>query len=375
MRWITLIVKRLAMNSRVYNFGAGPAMLPESVLKQAQEEFLNWRHMGMSVLEVGHRTPQFSELLAHAERSLRELLRIPEHYHVLFLGSAARTQFAMIPMNFLRPEQQAAYIVTGIWSQLALEEAQYLKKAYSLGNDSSAAYLSIPTQQQLTLKENTSYVYYTPNETVNGVRFPYVPKVNGVPLIADMTSCLLSEPIDVSQYALIFAGAQKNIANAGLTLVIIHDDLLKRVPEPVVPTMLRYKTQVEHHSVYATPPVFNCYLAAKMFDWIKEQGGVESLFRQNCLKAAKLYQYLDTSDFYSTAVNPEARSIMNVCFSLKKNELENAFLHAAEQRGLCALGGHRLVGGLRASLYNAMPMAGVDSLIDFMEAFASSCKH
>jgi phosphoserine aminotransferase len=358
------------MPAKTYNFGAGPAMLPESILKTAQEEFLDWHNMGMSILEIGHRTPEFMALLKHAEDTLRYLLSIPNNYHILFLGGAARTQFAMIPMNFLQPDEQAGYLDTGIWSHLALLEAQRLKNAYCIAGDAANGYQSLPESKSWDLRENTSYVYYTPNETVNGIRFPFVPNTKGIPLIADMTSCLLSEPIDIKQYALIFAGAQKNIANAGLTVVIIRDDLLTKIPNPPVPTMLDYAVQTQHHSLYATPPVFNCYLAAKMFDWVKAQGGVDELFKRNCEKAAKLYQYLDASDFYSTRINKEARSIVNVCFSLKDNALEEQFIQQAQLHGLSALKGHRLVGGLRASLYNAMPMSGVDALLDFMSKFA-----
>lgn len=358
------------MAARTYNFGAGPAMLPEPLLIEVQEELLNWKNMGMSVLEMGHRTPEVMSLLHDAEQSLRYLLGIPCNYHVLFLGGAARTQFAMIPMNFLYPKEQAGYLDTGIWSHMALLEAQRLKKAYCVASDEKNSYRIIPEPAQWEIKENTRYLYYTPNETVNGVRFPYVPKIQGLTLIADMTSCLLSEPINIRDYGLIFAGAQKNIANAGLTLVIIHEDLLTRVPDPIVPTMFDYKLQAEHHSLYATPPVFNCYLAAKMFDWVKTQGGVDAMYAMNCKKAAKLYQFLDASDFYITRVGREARSIMNICFSLKKTALEEAFVIQAQKCGLSALKGHRFVGGIRASLYNAMPMAGVDALVEFMSEFA-----
>lgn len=345
-------------------------MLPESILKEAQGELLDWHKMGMSVLEVGHRTPQFIDLLEQAECSLRALLTIPDNYHILFLGGAARTQFSMIPMNLLRPEDKAGFLVTGIWSQMALKEAQLLKNGYCAFNGEQNQFRAIPDTKSWMIQGNTRYLYYTPNETVNGTRFPYVPKTGDVPLVADMTSCLLSEPLDIKQYGLVFAGAQKNIANAGLTLVIIRNDLLDRAPVPLVPTMLHYKTHAEHRSLYATPPVFNCYLAAKMFEWVKEQGGVDALFQKNCLKAAKLYQYIDSTDFYTTPVDKEARSIMNICFSLKNKELESAFVEKAEQRGLCALKGHRFVGGLRASLYNAMPMSGVDALVNFMSEFA-----
>lgn len=345
-------------------------MLPEPILREAQEELLNWHHSGMSILEIGHRTTDFTDLLNQAEHSVRELLSVPDNYQILFLGGAARTHFATIPMNFLHPKEKAGYLITGLWSQMAYKEAQHLKKAYAVVDEESNGFLSIPEERSWSLNDATRYLYYTPNETVNGLRFPYVPKCQGVPLIADMTSCLFTEPIDVSQYGLILAGAQKNIANAGLVLVIVRDDLLERVPEPKIPTMLNYAVQAEHHSIYATPPVFNCYLAAKMFDWIKAQGGVEALYRINVQKAEKLYQFIDNSDFYTTKVEKDARSIVNICFGLARPELDNLFIEQAEKSGLSALKGHRWVGGLRASLYNAMPMAGVDALINFMSEFA-----
>jgi phosphoserine aminotransferase len=355
---------------RIYNFGAGPAMLPEAILRQAKEELLNWHQMGVSILELGHRTPQFIELLEHAEQSLRDLLDIPQSYCVLFLGGAARTQFASIPMNFLNPKGQAGYLITGHWSKMAFQEATLLKKAYCMADEEPGGFKTIPKDRCWEIKKNTAYVYYTPNETVDGVRFPYVPQVDDLPLIADMTSCLLTEPIDVSQYGLIFAGAQKNIANAGLTLVIIREDLLHIIPDPPVPTIMHYQTHATNHSLYATPPVFNCYMADKMFRWIKANGGVQAFFELNQSKAAKLYQFLDENPFYSTQVAPEARSLVNICFSIADPALEPKFIHLAQQKGLYALKGHRLVGGLRASLYNAMPMAGVDALIDFMSEFA-----
>ncbi|MGL5742631.1 MAG: 3-phosphoserine/phosphohydroxythreonine transaminase [Legionella sp.] len=358
------------MTKLVYNFGAGPSMLPEAVLKEAQEELLDWNNLGISVLELGHRTPEFSALLKRAEQTLRELLAIPQNYHVLFLGGAARTQFSMIPMNFLYPEEQAGYLDSGIWSHMAFLEAHHLKKAYCVASEENNGYKTIPDQKNWEIKENTTYFYYTPNETVNGIRVPYVPKIPGVTLIADMTSSLLTEPIDVTKFGLIFAGAQKNIANAGLTLVIVRDDLLTRIPNPQVPTMLNYKIQAEHHSLYATAPVFNCYLADKVFSWIKAQGGVDAMYRLSCKKAEKLYHYLDGTDFYTTNINKKFRSLVNVCFLLRNEQLEDEFLRLAQLRGLYALKGHRAVGGIRASLYNSMPMAGVDALIEFMTEFA-----
>lgn len=354
---------------RPYNFGAGPAMLPEPVLRQAQEELLNWQDLGISILEIGHRSEEFKALLNHAELTLRELLHIPHNYHVLFLGGAARTQFAMIPLNLIQ-DNPGGYIISGLWSHMAYQEAQHLKSAYCVATTEPQHYTIIPQQSELTIRDDSAYIYYTPNETINGVRFPYRPHTSGIPLIADMTSCLLSEPVTIKDYDLIFAGAQKNIANAGLTLIIIKDELVEQMSNSPIPTMLDYKVQVKHHSLYATPPAFNCYIASKMFDWIKEQGGVEALYGKNCQKAEKLYGYLDSSEFYTTAVMSEARSLMNVCFSLKNKQLENTFLKKAQEEGLYALKGHRLVGGLRASLYNAMPIGGVDALIHFMQEFA-----
>ena len=357
-------------SNRVYNFGAGPAMLPEPLLKKAQAELLDWHNLGMSVLEVGHRTEVFIQLLTKAESLLRQLLNIPQNYQVLFLGSPARTQFSMIPMNLLRPKQEAGYLVTGLWSELAFQEAKLLKNAYYIAQ-SPTPYNTVPEPSDFCVKNDSAYFYYTPNETVNGIKVHFLPKTNGIPLVADMTSCLLTEPLDVSQYGLIFAGAQKNIANAGLTLVIIRDDLLHDDGVSSVPTIMNYKVHINAKSLYATPPAFNCYLAGLMFEWIKEQGGVDALYKQNCIKAAKLYQYLDSTHFYQTSVAPEARSITNICFSLSDTSLEDLFFKQAEQNGLCALKGHRLVGGARASLYNAMPMAGVEALIQFMDYFAT----
>jgi len=358
------------MKSRAYNFGAGPAMLPESILRDAQADLLNWQGQGMSVMEIGHRTDAYMALMQQAEADLRALINIPKHYHVLFLGGAARTQFAMIPMNLLAASQQGAYLVSGIWSKLAFAEACKVKQAYCVASSEAGGFVATPGLADITLREHTGYLYYTPNETVNGVQFAQTPRFGSVPLIADMTSCLLSEPIDVNEFGLIFAGAQKNISPAGLTIIIIRADLLDQQAEQGLPTMLDYRTHVEHQSLYATPPAFNCYLAAKMFGWIKEQGGVERFYQINCIKAAKLYDYIDQSSFYHCAVQTGSRSIMNVCFSLVKDALQPQFLTAASEAGLYALQGHRLVGGLRASLYNAMPMEGVDSLITCMHAFA-----
>ncbi|PJD92483.1 MAG: 3-phosphoserine/phosphohydroxythreonine aminotransferase [Legionella sp.] len=359
----------MSNTGRVYNFGAGPAMLPESVLAHAQDALINWNNTGISILEIGHRTEEVACLLHQAETTLRYLLGIPSNYHVLFLGGAARTHFAMIPMNFIGKNQEAGYVISGIWSRMAYQEASKLRPAYCIASSEAQQFVSVPEQSEFILNNNTAYLYYTPNETINGLRLS-LPKIKTIPLVADMTSCLLSEPINIKDYDLIFAGAQKNIANAGLTLVIVKQDFLDTVDSSLIPSMLDYRLQAKYHSLYATPPVFNCYIAAQMFDWIKNQGGVDVLYERNCRKAAALYQYIDSTEFYSTSVDPAARSIMNVCFHLKHAHLEDNFLQQAKDHGLVALKGHRLVGGLRASLYNAMPMSGVEALIHFMKKFA-----
>lgn len=359
------------MKSRPYNFGAGPAALPESILLEAQTELIDWQGQGMSILETGHRTPEFQQLMQEAEADLRELLAIPENYHVLFLGGAARTQFAMVPMNLIPAGQRAGYLISGVWSSLAYDEARKLKSAYCIASSGNKGFKHTPNPLNWQLRDNTAYVYYTPNETINGIRFAEIPSTGDIPLIADMTSCLLSEPIDISKFGLIFAGAQKNIAPAGLTVVIVREDLLESLSGTPIPTMLDYRTHAMHKSLYATPPVFNCYMAAKMFKWIKKQGGVQALYQINCEKAAKLYHFIDSSSFYQCQIKGSSRSLMNICFSLANPELETEFLAQADLRGLHALKGHRLVGGLRASLYNAMPMEGVDALIAFMQDFDS----
>ncbi|KTD50053.1 phosphoserine aminotransferase [Legionella quinlivanii] len=355
--------------SRGYNFGAGPAMLPDAILSEVQAELLDWNHTGMSVMEIGHRTKEFTQIMEESEALLRELLAIPGDYHVLFISGAARSQFGMIPLNFLSENQKAGYFQTGIWSEMAYEEACRLSNAYSVCS-ADKNYSRIPERSAWEILPDTRYLYYTPNETVNGLRFSQPPIINNIPLIADMTSCLLSEPININDYALIFAGAQKNIANAGLTLVIVRDDLIKEIGNNAIPRMLDYRTYTTTRSMYATPPTFNCYLALKMFQWIKSQGGVEALYQLNCTKSRLLYEFIDASDFYGCKIRKEDRALVNVCFTLKKPQLEEEFLEKARNQGLLALAGHRTVGGLRASIYNSMPLAAVDKLIDFMAAFA-----
>jgi len=356
--------------NRGYNFGAGPAMLPEALLREVQSELLNWQGNGMSVMEIGHRTKEYTQLMQQSEALLRALLNIPDNYRVLFLGAPARQQFSMIAMNLLDQHKKGAYLVTGIWSALALVEAARLKQAYCIASSENKAFHSTPPVSDWRFQPDTAYLYYTPNETVNGVRCTTPPVHNDLPLVADMTSCLLTEAINVQDYGLIFAGAQKNIANAGLTLVIVRDDLLANLPEQTLPKTLDYRIQVAHNSLYCTPPTFNCYVAYKMFQWIERQGGVAAMEQINREKAARLYDFIDNSSLYSAPVAADVRSIVNVCFSLKNPALDAIFIEQAKNKGLFALQGHREVGGMRASLYNSMPTEGVNSLIEFMGDFA-----
>ena len=358
------------MTNLRYNFGAGPAMLPTSILQDVQAEFLDWQGHGLSIVEVGHRTEPFKAMLHQAELDLRALIDIPPHYAVLFLAGSARAQFALLPLNLLAEGQTAGYWVSGMWSKMAYDECVKIRRAYCLGSSESSHYQTVPQTMTTPWTDNTAYVYYTPNETVNGVRYASPPPSMGSPLVADMTSCFLSEPIRVEDFGVIFVGAQKNIAPAGLTIVIIREDLLSCIPEQTLPTMFDYRTHVMHHSLYATPPTFNCYVAAKVFQWVKAQGGVSVLAQANQHKASMLYHYIDTSDFYQCHIAPPARSRMNVCFSLTEPGLEAEFLREAMVHGLYGLAGHRAVGGLRASLYNAMPLSGVQALLDFMIYFS-----
>lgn len=358
------------MNKKIYNFGAGPGMLPEPVLQQAQQELLNWQGKGVSILEVGHRTKDFVSFMQNMEDILRKLMQIPSNYRVLFLGGPARLQFSMIPLNFLKKDEKAGFIISGIWSDLAFQETVKLKDAYIIASSKSDDFTAIPAKNTWDIKSNSKYIYYTPNETINGVSFNQVPEVGEVPLIADLTSCMLAQPLDITKYALTFAGAQKNISGAGLTIVIIRDDFLNFHSEEIIPTMLDYKVQIENNSLYATPPVFNCYLADKTFRWIDSIGGVEKIYAINQHKAKILYDFIDTSTAYYAPVTKKNRSILNVCFYLHDQKLEEKFLMQATENGLYALKGHKKVGGFRASLYNAMPLEGVVNLIEFMDNFA-----
>jgi len=354
--------------ARVYNFSAGPAMLPEAVLAQARDEMLDWQGSGMCVAEMSHRGKEFMSIAAEAEADLRELLAIPANYKVLFLQGGASLQFAMVPMNLLRGAKGADYINTGSWSKKAIAEARRYGDVNIAASTESSRFTRVPAQGELNLSADAAYVHYTPNETIEGVEFPYVPETGDTPLVADMSSTLLSRPIDVSRFGLIYAGAQKNIGPAGLTLVIVREDLIGQTL-PGTPTMLDYKTHADNDSMYNTPPTYAWYLAGLVFKWLKGQGGLAAMAEINARKAKKLYDAIDASGFYANPVEPSARSWMNVPFTLANPELDESFLREAKAAGLTTLKGHRSVGGMRASLYNAMPEAGVDALVAFMQAF------
>ncbi|MFZ0791296.1 MAG: 3-phosphoserine/phosphohydroxythreonine transaminase [Chromatiaceae bacterium] len=354
--------------ARVYNFSAGPAMLPESVLRQAQEEMLDWRGSGMCVAEMSHRGKEFMSIATQAEADLRELLAVPEGYKVLFLQGGASSQFAMVPMNLLRGSAGADYLNTGSWSKKAIAEARHFGTVNVAATTDDSRFTRAPAQSELALSGDAAYVHYTPNETIEGVEFPYVPDTAGKPLVADMSSTLLSRPIDVERFGLIYAGAQKNIGPAGLTIVIVREDLIGE-PLAGTPTMFNYKTHADSGSMYNTPPTYAWYLAGLVFEWMKRLGGLDTMAVINKRKADLLYDTIDASGFYRNPVDPESRSWMNVPFTLANPDLDETFLKEAKAAGLTTLKGHRSVGGMRASIYNAMPEAGVEALAAFMKEF------
>lgn len=358
--------------NRVFNFSAGPAMIPEEVLRQAQAEMLDWRGMGMSIMELGHRGPEFQGVLEQTEADLREVLDIPLNYNVLFVAGGASTQFAMVPLNLLsESNSKADYIETGMWSRKAVAEARrYGTVNVAAMTKTQNGLHTLPLQNEWRLDPSAAYVHYTPNETVDGIEFHWVPNCGNVPLVADMTSSLMSRPIDVNQFGLIYAGAQKNVGQAGITPVIIREDLVKD-PLPRTPTLCTYKPYIENKSCYNTPPTYAIYFCGLVLAWIKRQGGLKVIGERNIRKAKKLYACIDSyPGFYVTSVDPECRAIMNVVFSLRREELIETFLTEAAQNGMVNLRGHRAVGGCRASIYNAMPEEGVDCLIKFMTDFA-----
>jgi phosphoserine aminotransferase len=354
--------------SRCFNFSAGPAMLPVEVLQRAQQEMLDWNGSGMSVMEMSHRGKEFMSIAEKAEADFRELLSIPGDYAVLFLQGGASSQFAMVPMNLLRGKTKADYINTGSWSKKAIAEAKRYCEVNVAASSEADKFSTIPSIESWQLQNDAAYLHYTPNETIGGVEFHWVPDVGDVPLVVDMSSTILSRPIDVTRFACIYAGAQKNIGPAGLTIVIVRKDLLGQTISGT-PTMFDYQQQADNGSMLNTPPTYAWYLAGLVFEWLKQKGGLTGMAEINQRKAQKLYDAIDQSSFYQNPVDPDCRSWMNVPFTLANADLDKPFLELAAKRGLKTLKGHRSVGGMRASIYNAMPEEGIDALIAFMQEF------
>jgi len=354
--------------SRAYNFCAGPAALPQAVLEQAQQEMLDYRGLGLSIMEMSHRDNVFVEIAEQAEKDLRDLMGISDDYAVLFLQGGASSQFAMVPMNLLGEGQTADYINTGQWSKKAIKEAGRYGNINVAASSEDTNFSTVPPQDSWNLSDNPAYVHYCPNETIGGLEYSFVPAVGDTPLVADMSSTILSRPVDVNQYGLIYAGAQKNIGPAGLTLVIVRKDLLGKASSSV-PAMLNYQIHADNGSMYNTPPTYAWYLSGLVFSWLKKQGGVGNMGEINQRKAEKLYGFIDASGLYSNPVEVISRSRMNVPFVLADDRLDKPFLDQAQAAGLLNLKGHRSVGGMRASIYNAVPEAAVDALIAFMAEF------
>jgi phosphoserine aminotransferase len=354
---------------RVFNFSAGPAALPQEVLEKAQGEMLDWHDSGMSVMEMSHRGKEFMSIAGKAEADLREVMAIPDNYKVLFLQGGASSQFAMVPLNLLRGKSSADYYRTGSWSKKAIAEAKrYCDVNVVADTETDGKFTSVPDEGSVSFNADAAYVHYTPNETIEGVEFPYVPDTGDVPLVADMSSTILSRQIDVSKFAVIYAGAQKNIGPAGLTIVIVRDDLIGHAKEGT-PAMFDWAIHAKSDSMYNTPATYGWYLAGLVFAWLKEKGGLSGMAEINERKASKLYAAIDASDFYANPVDKNCRSWMNVPFTLSNADLDADFLGGAKEAGLVTLKGHRSVGGMRASIYNAMPEEGVDALIGFMADF------
>jgi phosphoserine aminotransferase len=353
---------------RVFNFAAGPATLPLEVLQQVREEMLDWRGSGMSVMEVSHRSKAFIGVAQEAENLLRELLGVPTNYKVLFLQGGATGMFSAIPLNLTSADSTVDYINTGAWSKKAIGEAKRLTKVNVAADEAASSYSCAPEQGALKLTPGAAYVHYTPNETIGGVEFSYVPATGAVPLVADMSSTILSRPIDVSKFGLIYAGAQKNIGPSGLCVVIVRDDLIGKA-RPGTPSVWDFKSMADEGSMLNTPPTFGWYFAGLVFEWLKTQGGLSVIGERNRVKADTLYRAIDESGFYRNPVSKNARSWMNVPFILAKPELDKTFLSEANAAGLTNLEGHRSVGGMRASIYNAMPLEGVQALVAFMKEF------
>ncbi len=353
---------------RVHNFSAGPAVLPEEVLTQAREEMLDWHGSGMSVMEMSHRGKEFTSIAHNARTDLRELLGIASNYKILFLQGGASAQFALVPMNLLRGNNRADYIHTGEWAKKAIGEAKKFCTVSIAANSEDRNFTYAPKQSAWQLDPAASYVHYTGNETIGGVEFHWIPDTGAVPLVCDLSSSVLSRPLDVSKFGVIYAGAQKNIGPAGLTIVIVRDDLIGHAA-PGTPSAFDYKVQADNDSMYNTPPTYAIYVAGLVFKWLKAKGGLAGIEKINVAKAGLLYDLLDSSEFYRSPVARDDRSRMNVPFTLRDAALDAAFLEQAAQHGLVQLKGHRSVGGMRASIYNAMPLEGVKALVEFMRDF------
>ena len=354
--------------ARVYNFSAGPAVLPEEVLQEAADEMLDYRGTGMSVMEMSHRSKAYDTIIKEAGADLRELMNIPDNYKVLFLQGGASQQFAMIPMNLMK-NRVADYIVTGQWAKKAYQEASLYGKANKIASSEDKTFSYIPDCSDLPISEDADYVYICENNTIYGTKFKTLPNTKGKPLVADVSSCFLSEPVDVTKYGVIYGGVQKNIGPAGVVIVIIREDLITEDVLPGTPTMLRYKIHADADSLYNTPPAYGIYICGKVFKWLKKMGGLEAMKERNEKKAKILYDYLDESKLFKGTVRKEDRSLMNVPFITGNEELDAKFVKEAKEAGFENLKGHRTVGGMRASIYNAMPIEGVEKLVEFMKKF------
>lgn len=360
--------------ARIYNFSAGPAMLPEEVLKEAAEEMLDYRGCGMSVMEMSHRSKVYQQIIDEAEADLRQLIGIPENYKVLFLQGGATLQFGMIPMNLMTINKKADYINTGVWTKKAIQDAKLFGEVRVIASSEDKKFSYIPSMKNLPINKDADYVYMCDNNTIYGTKFKEYPDTGKIPLICDMSSCFLSEPIDVRKFGMIYAGAQKNVGPAGVTIVIIRDDLVARSAELPLPVYLRYLPHVENGSMYNTPPTYGIYICGKVFKWLLKNGGLEKRRILNEEKAKVLYDYLDSSDFYQTSVEKGSRSLMNVTFRTPSDELDAEFLEGAKKYKFTNLKGHRSTGGLRASIYNAMPIEGVKALVKYLKEFEEAHK-
>ena len=358
---------------RVYNFSAGPAVLPEEVLKEAAAEMLDYQGCGMSVMEMSHRSKVYDKIIKDAEQDLRDLMNIPDNYKVLFLQGGASLQFAMIPMNFMK-HKKAAYIVTGQWAKKAYQEAQIYGDAVKVATSEDKTFSYIPDCSDLDIPEDADYVYICENNTIYGTKFKKLQNTKGKPLIADVSSCFLSEPVDVTKYGMIYGGVQKNIGPAGVVIAIIREDLITEDVLPGTPTMMKYKTHADANSLYNTPPCYGIYICGKVFKWLKKMGGLQAMKELNEKKAKILYDFLDQSELFKGTVVPEDRSLMNVPFVTGDADLDAKFVSEAKAAGFENLKGHRTVGGMRASIYNAMPMEGVEKLVEFMKKFEAENK-